>query len=109
MSVPSVSYLEAMDTGNYQRASQDDELREAVEAGEDEAALARVLLLVAEVHRDAAIGNTAGAITSANEAKAVLESDVEEGFQRKSLLQHISQCKEYITKSKPLPELPSGL
>lgn len=109
MSVPSVSYLEAMESGNYQRATQDDELQQAMEEDGDEAALARAFLLVAEVHRDAAIDNKAGAITSANEARAVLEKDVEEGFARKALLQHLEQCKEYITKGKPLPELPSGL
>jgi hypothetical protein len=95
-----------MESGNYQRATQDDELQEA---WEEDDALARALLLVAEVHRDAALGNTAGAITSANEAEAVLEGDVEEGFERKALLQHLDQCKEYIKKNKTLPELPGGL
>ncbi|PSG97211.1 hypothetical protein BRD56_05995 [Thermoplasmatales archaeon SW_10_69_26] len=107
MSVPSVDYLENMESGNYQRATQDDELREAWEEEND--ALARSLLLVAEVHRDAALGNTAGAITSANEAEAVLQDEVEEGFQRKALLQHLDQCKEYVKKSKSLPELPGGI
>jgi hypothetical protein len=107
MSVPSVSYLENMESGNYQRASQDEELEQAWE--EDDDALARAFLLVAEVHRDQAIDNTAGAITSANEAQAILREEVEEGFQRKALLQHLDQCKEYIKKSKPLPELPGGL
>lgn len=109
MSVPSVSYLENMESGNYQRASHDDELQAAVEEDEEDASLARALLLVAEVHRDAAIDNKAGAITSANEAQAILRKDVEEGFARKSLLQHLDQCKEYLTKGKPLPDLPSGL
>lgn len=107
MSVPSVSYLEAMESGNYQRATQDEEMVQAWE--EDEDALARSLLLVAEVHRDTALGNKAGAITSANEAQAILREDVEEGFQRKALLQHIDQCKEYLKKGKSLPELPGGL
>lgn len=107
MTVPSVTYLEAMESGNYQRATQDEELQEAWEQEDD--ALARSLLLVAEVHRDAAVNNKAGAITSANEAEAVLREDVEEGFQRKALLQHLDQCKEYITKGKALPDLPGGL
>lgn len=107
MSVPSVSYLEAMESEDYQRASQDDELRTAYEEEGD--ALARALLLVAEVHRDEAISNKAGAITSANEALAVLREDVEEGWTRKALIQHVEQCKEYLTQGKPLPELPSGL
>lgn len=96
-----------MEAARYQRASQDEELEQAWEEGDD--ALARVFLLVAEVHRDASIDNKAGAITSANEAQAILRADVEEGFARKTLLQHLDQCKEYITRGKSLPELPGGL
>lgn len=107
MSVPSVTYLEAMEAGDYQRARQDEDLVQAWEEQDDP--LARVFLLVAEIHRDAAIDNKAGAITSANEARAVLEEDIDEGFERKTLLQHVDQCKEYLVAGKPLPDLPSGL
>lgn len=106
MSVPSVSYLEAMDAGDFQRAAHDEEVEEAAEEGDP---LAHALLAIAEVHRDAAIGNKAGAITSAQEAKAWLEDDVEEGFQRKALLQHVKQCQEYLRMGKPMPDLPAGL
>lgn len=105
MSVPSVSYLEAMERGDYQRASQDEALTEAREDGD---ALAEALLLVAEVHRDAAVSDTAGAASSADEALSVLE-DAEEGWTRKALAQHVQQCKEYLAQGKPLPDLPSGL
>jgi hypothetical protein len=95
-----------MEGDDFHRATQDDELQEAADEGDP---LAAALLAIAEMHRDAAISNMAGAITSANEARAWLEDDVEEGFQRKALLQHIDQCKEYLRKGKPLPDLPSGL
>lgn len=107
MSVPSVSYLEAMESGNYHRATQDEELQRAWT--EDEDPVARALLRIAEVHRDAATGNAASAITSANEALAVLREDAEEGWTRDALVQHVQQCKEYLSMGKPLPDLPSGL
>jgi len=106
VSVPSVSYLEAMEDDDYQRASQDEELAEAAEEGDD---LARALLAVAEVHRDAAVSNMASAVTSVNEALAILREDVEEGWTRKAMIQHVEQCREYLTTGKPLPDLPSGL
>lgn len=107
MSVPSVSYLEAMESGQYQRATQDPELVEAHEQDGDP--LARVLLLVAEVHRDASLGDTTGAVTAADEALAVLEEDVDDGWTADALAQHLEQCKEYLGMGKPLPDLPSGL
>lgn len=106
MTVPSVSYLEAMESGSYQRASQDEQLQRAWE--EDGDRLAKALLVVAAIHRDAALGDPQGAATKAEDALDVLDA-VEEGWTRDVLVQHVEQCVEYLSMGKPLPDLPSGL
>lgn len=106
MSIPSVGYLEAMEAGRYQQAVHDDEMQDAVEEGD---ALAKAFLLVAAMHRDAAVGDASGAVANAEDAMAALRQEVDDGWTRKALVQHVEQCTEYLSMGKPLPNLPSGL
>lgn len=106
MSVPSVSYLEAMEAGRYQEAVHDDELKKAADQGDP---LAEAFLRVARVHRDEVTGDTSAALSSAKAALTVLQRDIEEGWTRRALTQHVEQCVEYLQAGKPLPDLPSGI
>lgn len=96
-----------MEAGEYQRAAHDEELRRAWKEHEDP--LAHAFLMVAAIHRDAALGQRAGAVTKAEDALELLREEVEEGWTRKTLIQHVEQCVEYLGMGKPLPEIPSGL
>lgn len=106
VSLPSVSYLEAMEKEEYQRALQDPPTREAWSQSEDP--LAHAFLLIAQLHRNAAMSDSASALERADDAQRVLEQ-AEEDWTTKALVQHVDQCKEYLSMGKPLPELPSGL
>ncbi len=106
VAVPSVSYLDAMDAGRYQQASQDEALEAHAKEGD---ALAQAFLVIARVHRDAATGNLTGCMEKTERALGILGTNVEQGWTRKALVQHLQQCKEYAREGKPLPELPSGI
>lgn len=95
-----------MEDGRYQQASQDAEVMKHAEEGD---ALARAFLVTAEVHRDAATRNVSGCLENTERALGLLRRKGPEGWTRKTLVQHLEQCKEYVREGKPLPDLPSGL
>ncbi|MDX1610770.1 MAG: hypothetical protein R3185_00275 [Candidatus Thermoplasmatota archaeon] len=101
--LPPFSYVEAFEQGRYQQAAMDETLQRV--AKEDGDRLALAFMVLADAYLDAESGLQ-------DEARTKLARVIEltrplEGFKPNALTQHATQCLEYLSMGKTLPELPS--